>query len=58
VRARGGRPGQRGDDPGVVDQEARVRRHCGQLGAASARRPASSSRMNDDQIIVAALPAK
>ena len=32
--------------------------HCGQLGAASSRSPASSSRMNDDQIVIAALPAK
>ncbi len=32
--------------------------HCGQVGRASARSPASSSRMNGDQISMAALPAK
>jgi hypothetical protein len=32
--------------------------HCGQLGFASFRSPAISSRMNDDHTIMAALPAK
>src|SRR5689334_16934953 len=32
--------------------------HCGQLGLASFRSPAISSRMNDDQTSIAALPAK
>src|SRR3954451_17955918 len=32
--------------------------HCGQLGLASFRRPAISSRMNDDHTSIAALPAK
>src|SRR5690606_28905088 len=33
-------------------------RHCSQLGSASLRSPASSSRMNDDQMVMAALPEK
>src|ERR687893_1297334 len=32
--------------------------HCGQVGAASLRRPAISSSRKDDQTIMAALPAK
>ncbi len=57
--ARARRARERRHDPGVL-RRGRTGRSCtrGQVGSASFRRPASSSRMNDDQMIMAALPAK
>ena len=59
ARARAVRALHRGDDAAVLGQERAGRpRTAGRWAAASFRSPASSSRMNDDQISIAALPAK
>src|SRR4029453_11152652 len=44
--------------PLFLDRNSLSERHSGQVGRASLRSPASSSSRNDDQTIIAALPAK
>jgi hypothetical protein len=47
-----------GHDPAVGGQKRRIGAALGQLGRASLLSPASSSSRNDDQMIMAALPAR